>query len=244
MKSLTEQILDLKTEAKNQRDRGIKGYDRALTRLNTAIGLATKGLTTTSVTDAVRQLTKELADCHGMVGGIERRWGIEGRDVERLGHLAASCIAYDEGYRHEWDEKYGTPATYNLVNRLISRLLIDPKLLEIDKVVDLGNSVEPINVKCELVDAMKRIDERLANKGNFWAEADLALLRVLTGRADAATAYAPFFALSPPDYAFGSALDALRPLADALRPLASANLAAASSPQAAVGLLTSKRPRS
>jgi hypothetical protein len=148
MKSLIEQILDLKTEAKDQRDRGLKGYPRALARLKMAIGLAKEGLTTTSVTDAVRQLTKELADCYGMVGGIQRRWGIESRDVERLGHLAASCIAYDEGYRHEWDPKYGTPATYNLVNRLTSRLLIEPKLLETDEVADLGNSVPPINVPC------------------------------------------------------------------------------------------------
>jgi hypothetical protein len=188
MKSLTEQILDLKTEAKNQRDRGVKGYPRALTRLNTAIGLATEGLITTSVTDVILQLTKELADCHGMVGGIERRWGIENGDAERVSHLAASCIAYDEGYRHEWDSKYGTPATYNLVNRLTSRLLIEPKLLERDGVVDLGNSVPPINVKHELLAAMTLIDEQLANKGNFWAEADLALLRVLTGRADATMA--------------------------------------------------------
>jgi hypothetical protein len=237
MKSLTEEILDLKTEAKNHRDRGLKGYPRALARLNTAIGLANKGLTTTSVADAVRQLTKELADCHGMVGGIERRWGIESRDLERLGHFAASCIAYDEGYRHEWDPKYGTPATYNLVNRLTSRLLIEPKLLETDGVVDLGNSVPPINLKRELLGAMALIEEQLANKGNFWAEADLALLRVLTGQADATTAYAPFLALSPPDFAFGSALDGLRPLA-------SASLATASSLQAAAGLLTSKRPLS
>jgi hypothetical protein len=237
MKSPIEQILDLKTDAKNQRDRGLKGYPRALVRLNSAIRLAQEGLTATSVTDAVRQLTKELADCNGMVGGIERRWGIEGEEGERVKHLAAACIAYDEGYRHEWDDKYGTPATYNLVNRLTSRLLIERKLLDTDHVVDLGMGVEPINVRSQLIDAMARIEEHLANKGNFWAEADLALLRVLAGGADATTAYAPFFALSPPDFAFVSALDGLRPLA-------STNLPTASSLQAAVALLTSRRPLS
>ena len=158
-------------------------------------------------------------------------------EAERLTHLALSCTAYDKGYQREWDPAHGTPATYNLVNRLTGRLLIQPDVLERDEVVDLGNGVAPINVRSELLQGERLIEERLASKGNFWAEADLALLQVLTGRADATTAYAPFFALSPPGYAFGSALDGLRPLA-------ASRLATAPALGAAIALLTSKRPTS
>jgi hypothetical protein len=234
MKSLKDQILDVKTEAKNQRDRGLKGYPRALRRLSRAIDIAKQGLLTSSVTATIRELTQELADCYGMAGGVERRWGLETEGIERREHLSASCIAYDEGYRYEWDPKYGTPATYNLVNRLTSRLLIEPRLLEVDEVADLGYKVSPINIKRELNDTIELIDMKLANKGNYWVEGDLALLRVLTGKAVAVSAYEPFFGQSPPDFAFGSALDGIRPLA-------AVNLTTASSLQDAVALLESKR---
>jgi hypothetical protein len=237
MKPLTEQILDLKTEAKNQRDRGLSGYSRALARLDAAIGLAQQGLAGTTVADAIRQFTKELADCYGMKGGVERRWGMEAGESERSNHLASSCSAYDNGYRYEWDPQYGTPATYNLVNRLTGRLLIKPDLGSTDAIVDLGNGLAPINVKLELSEAIKLIDAQLANKGNFWSEVDLALLKVLSGAADPSTAYAAFFALSPPSYAFASALDGLRPLVAAKVPTAQ-------SLELAIELLTSKRPSS
>jgi hypothetical protein len=51
--------------------------------------------------------------------------------------------------------------------------------------------------------------------------ADLALIQVLLGQADAVTAYARFNAASPPDYVYTSVLAGLRPLADL--PLSSAS---------------------
>ena len=233
MKSSIDQILDLKTAAKNQRDRGVRGYPRALAGLKTAIDLAHEGLAATSVGDVILALTKELADCLGMVGGVERRWGIEGDEADRMSHLSLSCAAYDEGYGYEWDPAFGTPATYNLVNRLTGRLLIRPDLLELDEVVDLGNAIAPINVRRDLIEAITLIDNQVAKKGNFWAEADLALLLVLTGQ-PVSTAYAPFFALSPPGYAYGSALDGLRLLA-------TSTVSTAPLLQEAIAELTSKR---
>jgi len=213
MKTLFEQILDLKTEAKNQRDRGLKGYKAARSRLSAAIGLAGQGLAQTSVSDVRRQFAKELADCHGMVGGVERRWAIEGPEEERGSHLGASCCAYDAGFGYEWDPQYDIRASYNLVNRLTGRLMMRPELLEVEDLVVLGAGIEPLNLPSKLGEAIDLIDLHLAKKGNFWAEADLALLNVLLGRADAESAYAPFNELSPPAYAYTSALDGLRPLA-------------------------------
>src|SRR5262249_34336283 len=142
----------------------------------------------------------------------ERRWGLEGDAAGRPHHLVASCAAYDAGHGYEWDERYDIRDSYNLVNRLIARLLIRPEVLHLDEVVDLGGGLEPLNVPTELDKAKAAVEQYLAKKGNFWAEADLALLRVLIDRTDAAIAYAEFCKLKPPAYAFTSALDGLRPL--------------------------------
>lgn len=237
MKTLNAQILDLKTEAKNQRARGLNGYPRALTRLKAAIELLQQGLAGTTVAVAVRELTKDLADCHGMVGGVERRWALEGEPAQEILHLARSCMAYDEGHRHEWDPQHGTPASYNLVNRLSGRLLIRPDLLRLDEIVDLGCEMEPLNLPRELAKARTLIDEKLANKGNFWVEADLALLDMLMGQADASTVYTTFLGLKPSGYAFSSVLDGLRPLV--LK-----QVATLPGIQAAIELLEARRPAS
>lgn len=237
MKPLNEQILDLKNEAKNQRARGLKGYARALARLTAAIELVEQGLDGTSVAVAIRELTKDLADCYGMIGGVERRWALEGEPAEEMLHLARSCAAYDEGHRHEWDPQHGTPASYNLVNRLTGRLLIRPDLLGLDEAVDLGGELGRLNLPQELTKARTLINDMLANKGNFWVEADLALLEVLMGRADASTAYATFISLKPPGYAFSSVLDGLHPLV--LK-----QVATKPGIQAAIELLESRRPAS
>jgi hypothetical protein len=48
---------------------------------------------------------------------------------------------------------------------------------------------------------------------SVWAASDLGLLNVLLGHQDAASAYAPFEKMEPPDFACQSALDVLTPLA-------------------------------
>ena len=235
MKPLIEQIREIKTEAKNLRDLGIEGYEDAVAALQSAIAKASVGLTDAAVADIERQMAKELADCHGMVGGVQRRWAIEGDAAARFEHLAQSCHAYDAGWRYEWNERYDIRASYNLVNRLTGRLLIRPELLRLDDAVDLGGGIQPLRLPHELSDAMAKIDQHLAKRGNLWAEADLALLKVLLGDADIASAYAPFYTLSPPAYAYASALDGLRPLA-------ASSLETAAALKSAVAMLEARRP--
>jgi hypothetical protein len=213
MTTAAEQVLELKTEAKNLRDLGLVGYPDAVETLQSAIAIAEAALKQTTLAGVVRQMAKELADCHGMVGGIQRRWGLETEGAEQRDHLARSCLAYDDGWRYEWNEAYAIQASYNLVNRLTGRLLMRPDLLTTPGEFDLGGGVQAKNLPQQLADARKCIDQTLARKGNFWAEADLALLTVLLTGAEPATAYAGFLALSPPAYAFDSVLDGLRPLA-------------------------------
>ncbi len=213
MNAPLSRIVELKTEAKNLRDLGIDGFDDAVKTAEKAIAIAGEALAGTSVYEVKREMSRELADCYGIIGGLQRRWGLELEGEARLVHLASSCRAYDTGFDQEWNDDYQNYKSYNLVNRLTTRLLIRAGLIDIDAEVDLAHGVKPRNVPKELRRARDRIIERLANKNDFWAEADLAMLQLLLDRADPAAAYARFLALSPLGWVFPSVLDGLRPLA-------------------------------
>jgi hypothetical protein len=210
-----ESIRELKTGAKNQRDRGAKGYPRALSMLKEAIAIAQADLDESTVAERRSQLASELSDCYGLVGGVERRWADEFDDDERVLHLKASVRAYDDGFKFESDGRYGIVDSYNLLNRLLVRLLLRPDALAADDAVVLDPDIPPVNLRRELERASDVIREQLAGprRGNYWALADLALIEVLLGRSPATVAYADFIALSPPDFAYVSALAGLSPLA-------------------------------
>jgi hypothetical protein len=220
-----EQIRDLKTGAKNQRDRGIeKGYPQALLKLYEAITIARRELAGDAVAETRKTLAAELSDCFGLIGGVERRWADETTDGERVEHLQKSIRAYDDGYAYESDEQYGIVNSYNLVNRLVVRILLWPDALAGDSPALSDPEIESLHLPTELDHAAAFIRQQLAGprRGDFWALADLALLEVLEGRRPAAAAYADFIALSPPDFAYKSALAALRPLAGLPIPTAQA----------------------
>jgi hypothetical protein len=61
-----ERIRELKTGAKNQRDRGVKGYPRALSMLKEAIAIAQADLGESTVAERRSQLASELSDCYGI----------------------------------------------------------------------------------------------------------------------------------------------------------------------------------
>jgi hypothetical protein len=210
-----ERIRELKTGAKNQRDRGAKGYPRALSMLAEAIAIARADLENSTSGERRAQLATELSDCFGMVGGVERRWAYESEGDERALHLKAAIRAYDNGFTFESNSEYGIADSYNRLNRLLVRLLIRPDALYSDDVVILDPEIPAVNLRREFEEASIFIREQLTGtrRGNYWALADLGLVEVLLGRSPAAVAYADFIALSPPDFAYVSALAGLRPLA-------------------------------
>jgi hypothetical protein len=212
----TEQIRELKTQAKNRRDRGLAGYPRAVGLLRDAIGIANAALSEAKGDDRSTELATELADCYGIIGGIERRWASDGPGDERVAHLRESIRAYDAGYRLESNPQYRIVNSYNLLNRLIVRLLLRPELLDTTDAIDLGEGIERIDFRMALQQASDVIAEQLAGRrrGDYWALADLALVQLLLRRTDPATAYAPFNQLSPPAFAYSSVLAGLRTLAD------------------------------
>jgi hypothetical protein len=224
MATRTDQIRERKTAAKNQRDRGVKGYPRALTMLQEAIAIARAELNESSVPQHRALMAAELSDCFGLIGGVQRRWADETTGAERSSHLKASIRAYDEGFAYEADPQYGIVNTYNRVNRLVVRVLLAPEALTAASTVAIDPDITPLNLVTELDSAAAAIREQITGprRGDYWALADLALLEVLLGNRPAALAYADFIALSPPDFAYASALAALRPLADLPLPTAPA----------------------
>jgi len=223
MSDQLQTILDLKTKAKNRRDRG--RYKIAVSILDEAIALSTQGLNSTKTAAARKsQFAKHLSDCFGMQGGIYRRWGLEVADEQpasaeqkRGEYLAKSIKAYGEGFSYESNDAYGIIDSYNLVNRLVSRILYDPTWLtnELPQLHALAAGEKPLNMKTELERAKKIIAKqlKLPRRGDPWALADQALVTMLLGQGDPASAYADLIAVSPPDYVYGSAIAALEPLA-------------------------------
>jgi hypothetical protein len=216
MSTPIEQVRDLKTSAKNQRDRGSKGYPRALTTLEEATAIANAELSTNPPAETRMSLAKELSDCYGLIGGVHRRCADESAGEKRATQLKASIRAYDEGHRYESDPQYGIADSYNLVNRLLVRLLLAPDALTSDAATVLDANIEPLRLAHELEQAAATVRWQLTGprRGNYWALADLALLEVLLGRRTASTAYADFVGSSPPDFALTSAIAALKPLAE------------------------------
>jgi hypothetical protein len=215
MSTPIERIRELKTGAKNLRDRGARGYPRALSMLTEAIAIARDDLDRSTGAERRAQLANELSDCFGMVGGVERRWGDESEADERTLHLKAAIRAYDSGFAFESDSQYGIVDSYNRLNRLLVRLLVRPDALAADDVVVIDPEIPAVNLRREFEKASDFIRQQLTSvrRGNYWALADLALVEVLLGRSPAAVAYADFIALSPPDFAYVSALAGLLPLA-------------------------------
>ncbi len=217
-------IVPLKTEAKTLRSQGADSFQAALKLLHQAVDIARDGLQAAGA-DALRsRLEDELADCLGICGGIERRWADADPDATQRGdHLAAACRAYDDGLRYETRRYAMAPQhearpparSYNLVNRLTTRLLLRPDALQATAAVDFGHRLGPLHLRAELNAARDDIDRHLARKGDVWADADLALLELLLGDAqtDVAAVYAPVLGRPQEAYVFDSMRDGLRPLA-------------------------------
>lgn len=224
MTTRIEQVRNLKTSAKNQRDRGGKGYARALAMLEEAIAIANAELSANPSAETRVAFARELSDCYGLMGGVHRRCADEAGGGERVTQLEASIRAYDQGHRYESDPQYGIVDSYNLVNRLLVRLLLAPDALTSNAAIVLDPNVAPLHLAHELEQAAATIRQQLTGprRGNYWALADLALLEVLLGRRPASTVYADFVAASPPDFALTSALAALKPLAELKIPPAAA----------------------
>ena len=94
------------------------------------------------------ELASELADSYGMIGGIERRWGLSLDGTDRQRHLEHSCGRVRPGFSHEQDLDPHVASTYNRINRLVGRVLLNPHVLDdtttscLDVTEELGKAHE------------------------------------------------------------------------------------------------------
>lgn len=208
MSDVLKKIAELKVGAKNRRD--FERYDRALAMLEEAISQASDEYKkSTNIPEWRETIASELADCWGILGGVQRRWALKLDDgSSKEEHLRKAADAYDAGYKYESEAGVNT---YNRLNRLLVRLLLDPERLRSGQSPSEFASTDTVNVKSELEQVAELLEKQDAD--NVWVAADRALLNVLLGRQDAASAYAPFERKGPPDFACRSALDGIAPLA-------------------------------
>jgi len=210
MTLVLDDIRNFKTQAKNRRD--LRRYESAVRILDRAIALAKANLPNGELHIV---MAEELADCYAILGGVERRWALEVSGEERHLHLVKSIQAYDRAWEFESGD-YGVVNSYGMLNRLVSRLLLKPDSLFTDGQTNFGENVTPLSMRDQLQDAAQRIQVQLdrPRRDDYWAMADLALVNVLLEKEEPEVAYAGFLGKTPPEYAFKSVLDVLKPLAE------------------------------
>lgn len=200
-----DDVLALKASAKIARDEG--DWEKAISDLQDGIDhLVT--LRTSDSPHLARKVASELADTYGMMGGIHRRWGLSFDGADRKRHLEQSIAAYDTGFRHEEDLDLKEASTYNRINRLIGRVLLNPGLLQ--------NGNGGLDLIGELREAEEILAEQVATarQKDPWVYCDLGTVQLLRGDANAMSTFHALDRLRPPASVFVSALATLEPLAE------------------------------
>lgn len=200
-----DEVLALKASAKSARDDG--DWEGAISDLEEAIHLLNRMAETS--TPMPSWLASELADTYGMIGGIHKRWGLLLDGAERQRHLKASLEAYDEGFRYEQDLQLNDANTYNRVNRLVGRVLLNPRVLQKD-----GDAAS------ETAEELQKAEEILieqigsARQKDPWAHADLGTVQLLLDSPNALSALHALDRLRPQAFVYDSALTTLEPLCE------------------------------
>jgi hypothetical protein len=114
-----------------------------------------------------RELVRALAECYGVQGGIYRS----------LGNASEAATSYDRGCYFEQHAARRKENSYNLVQRLVSRVFTDPPSYGGAKWHVMGE-----DMWSALVGAREIVQHQMNKKGRGidpWAAADLVLLNVL-----------------------------------------------------------------
>lgn len=206
-----DEVLALKASSKSARDDG--DWEGAIGDLEEAVGLL-RSCTSNSLTRLPNRLASELADTYGLIGGVQKRWGLLLDGEDRQHHLKESIAAYDKGFLYEKDLEPGDASTYNRTNRLVGRVLLDPHILQGDRGAAMDDELRKAEeILTEQLKSVRRKDP--------WGYSDLGTIRLLRGTADALSAYNDLDRLRPPAFVYESTLATLKPLSDAasdLRP--------------------------
>ena len=120
-----------------------------------------------------RLIASELADMHGMVGGVRRRQG----------ELVRAIAAYDQGFQYESNPRYRLVTTYNALNRLVTRILMCPGSLSDSDALRSVNELEFVDVPRALNELRTQLKQQVdsVRANDFWAAGDLAFTCALVG---------------------------------------------------------------
>jgi hypothetical protein len=192
MSSAIDDILAQKQKATALRNR--QRYDAALQILDHAIAQL-ESMRDASIDERHRAIVDaELADAHGMKGGVHRR----------RGDMAAALASYRAGTAVEGASSL---STYNLGNVVLLSILSEPARIE-DQSLD-----------AEIALLLERLETQTdgSRSDEWWAWADLAQFRLLQGdEAGAKVALNRGQATGPTAAEFQRPLDVLAEVADKL----------------------------
>jgi hypothetical protein len=152
-----------------------EGLDAALARLTRSEGAGRPGQ---SEQEVIEQLGHILGSC----GGVYRRQACYGQFAnadDRRRCFEESVKAYDEGYRFEKQAcQYGTANSYNLTQRLVARVFLEPGCVS-----DGADPVLGLSVQAELLAARKEIQDQIKGPRpkDEYAAADRAFVSLLLG---------------------------------------------------------------
>jgi tetratricopeptide (TPR) repeat protein len=145
-----------------------------------------------------KSLAEALAEIYGSSGGIYRS----------AKEYAKSVKAYDEGCKIEQDERFAIVNSYNLTQRLVARVILEPKgWVKEGRVIDSETFPDCLRSAKTIV----ALQTQGPRKGDSWAWADLGMLLMLNGE-NSDMAWDSFIALEPKAFVFTSAISVLSDL--------------------------------
>jgi hypothetical protein len=206
MDDLLDRVRALKAAAKTARDN--EEWQGAIGYLQDAISLLEARMADES-SPQPSWLRSELADAYGLKGGIEKRWGLTLDGQERQQHLEASLAAYNDGFEYEKKLQRNEENTYNRVNRLVGRVLLNPGVLEKDE-----GGVSEISGELGEAETILTGQIQSVRQKDPWAYCDLGTIRLLRGEQDALRTFKNLDRLRPPAFVYKSTLNTLEPLRD------------------------------
>jgi tetratricopeptide (TPR) repeat protein len=205
MDEVLDTVQHLKDSAKTNRDFG--DFYEALDDLEEAIEILKQELAAVEQFGPPKEETQvllrqklgsELADCHGMAGGVYRR----------LGDFARSSAMYEAGRGYEQDPAYGLVDSYNLTNSIVVQILADGRNL--------------FTLHQEILNAAETVDRQVEEKRReqWWAWCDVGVLALLNRNSERAReAYRRFKEKGALAKHFDSTIEVLEGLRDALKPV-------------------------
>jgi hypothetical protein len=206
MREDLDEVLALKASAKSARDD--EDWEGATSDLEEAIDFL-RNLVPKASTPMPSWLASEFADLYGMIGGIQKRWGLRLDGEDRRRHLQASVAAYDEGFRYERDLQLNEANSYNRVNRLVGRVLLDPRSLQKD-----GDAAPEVAEELSRAEGVLTEQIGSVRQKDPWAYSDLGTIRLLRGTPDALSTLHELDRLRPPAFVYDSMLTTLQPLCE------------------------------